>query len=175
MNKLPVLALALLLAACGGNEGIDLAGMYQVVTHTRNDASCDAAGPADDEYPYFQIKKDSMLGSEFLLMDPCESELPASCEDGGLFFALVFSIPVDDGWEGKASYSTGSGDPCTLTYQESSASMKDGTLTIEKRQWSEEVTVPEDQCDTEEADARGKSMPCTLYEVIEGNPIGQEG
>ena len=167
------LAIALILTTtltgCGGD--VDLTGLYSVTSHRVNQTSCTVEGEAVTDPAYFRIEKDDLFGQKYFTYQECTSTDPATCSGGGLF-GVLFSVAIDNGWSGQVSMSSGTGDPCSLSYGEHSAVFQDDdSLRIEIRVWGEEVTVPEADCGYEEAEARGTDMPCTHFEVVVGQPI----
>lgn len=161
------LALGVLLA-CGGSD-VDLSGIYRVTYHTQNQNDCSVEGAPVDEPAYFRMSEEELFGQTYFSMSECTSADEATCSGGGLFLGMIFSMPIDDGWKGETSLSSGSGDPCALTYSEASAVFQDDdSLRIEIRAWGEEITVAEGDCGYELAEDRGKSMPCQNFEVMAG-------
>lgn len=175
MKTPPTILLLVLVFGCGDSK-VDLTGMYQVTYHTQSDTDCSVEGAAVDEPAYFLMEEDEIFGRAYFSMSECETADEATCSGGGLFFGMIFSIPIDDGWKGQMSMSSGSGDPCALTYSEASAVFQeDDSLRVETRAWSEEVTVAEGECGTELAEARGTSMPCVNFEVMVGAEVVPSG
>jgi len=160
-----------LVFACGDSK-VDLSGMYSVTYHTQNQTDCNVEGEAVDEPAYFRMAEEELLGQKYFSLSECDSADEATCTGGGLFFGMIFSMPIDNGWKGKMSMSTGTGDPCALTYSEASAVFQeDDSLRIEVRAWSEEITVAEGECGYELAEERGTSMPCSNFEVMAGTDV----
>jgi len=175
MTKLAIsiMLIALALAACGdsGTDAADLVGVYQVTLHTRNEAACDVEGGAVTDYDYFQLLEDEFLGQPYLSFGECTSSDPASCTDGGLF-SSYFKVRGD--WVNELHSSSGGGSiSCYLGYVRGDLFPQgDGSLRFETRVYSEEdTTLSEEECNTDEAEARGDSMPCESYEAIEGVPV----
>ena len=161
--------LSILVAGCGGggSPAEDLVGMYQVTTHTENEASCDVQGAAVEEDPYFRLSAQDVFGYTVLVLDTCTSADPTSCTDLGVFSS--FNQQGGE-WVQEMSVSSGGGSygPCLLTWMRGTLSEAAGTVTIERRTYSEEDTLTEEECDPDTAEARGDSMPCTRYEVLAG-------
>jgi hypothetical protein len=169
--KIPLTILMTIATLSGCGSDVDLTGVYQVTRHTQNDSDCAVEGAAVDEPLYFSLAEEDLFGQEYFAYSECTSAEPSSCSGGGLF-GLIFSIAVDDGWRGEVSMSSGTGDPCMLSYGEHSAVFQDDdSMRIEMRMWGEEVTVSEADCDTDEAQDRGKDMACENYEVIVGTLV----
>lgn len=154
---------------CGSGE-VDLTGIYAVTYHTLGDADCQVEGATATDPPYFRLQRESLFGVEVFTYSTCDGATDETCADsGGVLFGLSFQQPVEDGWIGEVSASSGFGDPCLLTYSTSSALLQeDGTVRIVAKSYSEEVTVPEEQCGYELAEMKGSSMACSSHEVLVG-------
>jgi hypothetical protein len=160
------------MTAAGCSSRVDISGLYEVTAHTLNEASCDTEGAPVDEPPYFSIEKDEFFGQTFYVYNDCTSPSPDDCTGFGLF-GRSFTQPISDGWKGQVSTSSGSGGQCYLSFRQMSAVFQpDGSLRIEDRMWQEQAELSEDRCDTDEAEARGSSMPCAHFEVISGVLFG---
>jgi hypothetical protein len=171
MHKIVGLLLVSLLASCGGGQ-VDISGMYQTVHHTENETDCSVEGAEVTDPPYFLVSKQDFFGATLYSLSGCSSTNEADCQGGGLF-GMVFSMPISNGWKGESSMSSGNGDPCYLTYSETSAILDGESLTVEARSWGEEVTISEDKCNPDEASARNKNMPCDNFEVFRGNRLAE--
>lgn len=164
------LALGLLaLAAACGDGGPGIQGFYMTTSHTLNDQGCGGEGAAQSDPPYFRIVEESLFGVPVQVAESCTSEDEADCsESGDLGF---FSTRRDGGFVGEAFISSGGvgGAPCLLAYQLDRAVPEDDTIRIERRRFEEEdESLQDEACDTDEAEARGDSMPCVELEVLEG-------
>lgn len=157
-----------LVGACGGAP--DLEGIYQVTSHTLNEAGCDVEGPAAaDDYPYFSLRPDDFLGESLLAFGTCTGPTIEECEDFGLFSSF---LEIDGEWKMQISTASFAGT-CTLGYFiGSTLEQPDGSLRLEFRNYSEvDETLDADACDTDVADARGTDMPCDRYEVVVGTLV----
>ncbi len=171
MNARLTLLLLANLCACGDSK-VDLGGMYRLTYHTQNETDCTVEGSSVDEPAYFLMAEEELLGQKYYSLSECDSQDESTCSGGGLFFGMIFSMPIDNGWKGEMSMSSGSGDPCALTYSEARAVFQeDDSLRVEVRAWGEEITVGEDECGYELAEERGTGMPCTNFEVMIGEDI----
>ena len=169
--KTPMITLLTLAAMSGCGSDADLTGVYLMTSHTENLSDCTVEGAAVDEPTYFALEKEDLFGQEYFSYSECTSAELTSCSGGGLF-GLIFSIAIDNGWRGEVSMSSGSGDPCHLSYGEHSAVFQDDdSLRIEARVWGEEVTVSEADCHYDEAEDRGKDMPCESFQVLVGTLV----
>lgn len=168
MNARLALLLLANLCACGDSK-VDLSGMYLVTYHTQNESDCSVEGASVDEPAYFLMAEEDIFGQTYYSLGECESQDESTCSGGGLFLGMIFSKPIDNGWAGEMSMSSGSGDPCALTYSEAEAVFQDDdSLRVEVRAWGEETTVGEGECGYELAEERGTDMPCTNFEVMIG-------
>lgn len=159
-----------LLAACGGgSDGVDLTGMYRVDA-ALGSMPCGTDQPLATFPPFLKFAKDEFLGQEYFKYDGCQDEAGTDCgATGGLFTG--FFEPIDDGWRGVVTSSSGSGGPCSLSYFEQTAILKKSILVIDGSQFSETVQLPADQCEPEEAEKRGKDMPCEEHERFEATKL----
>lgn len=164
------LALGLLtLATACGDGGPNLQGFYMTTGHTLNDQGCGGEGADQSEPPYLRIVEEDLFGIPIQVAQSCTSEDEADCsESGDLGF---FATQRDGGFIGETFVASGGvgGAPCLLGYQLDRAVREDDTIRIERRRFEEEdETLQEDACSTDEAEARGDSMPCVELEVLEG-------
>ena len=156
-------------AACASDP--EIGGIYQTTVHTLNTMGCEE-GPPDGDNPYFQIKKQDLLGHIVYGFGTCTSADPGSCTDLGLF-SIAFTLPGENGWTGAtASASSDGSQMCSLGYSESSATLQaGGGVHVELRTYLQDVMLSPDACTTDEAERRGTSLPCTRYEKIEGTRV----
>jgi hypothetical protein len=97
-------------------------------------------------------------------------EAGTDCGSGGGLFSGFFE-PIDDGWRGVVTSSSGSGGRCSLSYFEQTAILKSTMLTIDASRFSDTVDLPEDKCEPEEAEKRGDEMPCAEHEHFEATQL----
>jgi hypothetical protein len=172
MKTLPAIILCAALAG-GCSDDVDISGLYQTSYHTQNTGDCATEGPAiTDDPPYFLIELSNFLGQEFYTFSECSSASETDCTGFGIF-GQSFTEPIDGGWRGEMSLASYSGDQCYLTFAHGQAILADdGTLRIEWRSYSEQATLSDDDCTAEEAGDRGDDMPCELFDVLVGQPVG---
>ena len=162
-------ALLLVIAACGGGGSTDLTGMYRVDVAIGS-APCGVDGPLAMAPAFVKFAKDEFLGQSYFKYDGCTDEAGTDCgSTGGLFTG--FFEPISNGWKGVVTSSSGSGGQCALTYFEQTAILKDLTLVIDASTFSDTVALPDDKCEPEEAETRGKDMPCEEHERIEATKL----
>jgi hypothetical protein len=125
------------LAACGLDD-IDLGGVYQV-TSAVGSAPCGTDEPIAFA-PFVHFERRELAGSPFYAFDGCAEAQAANCTAVGGFIGGFFE-PIDDGWLGFASFSSGGGDAgdCRLGVTEQTAIRDGATLTIEVRTFEDTV------------------------------------
>lgn len=158
------LALAVLGAACGSDE-IDLSGVYRVDSAVGS-APCGADEPISYA-PFVKFQKDDFFGATLFTYEGCTDESGTSCQSmGGLFGG--FAEPIDDGWRGVLSSSSGGGPlDCALGFTQQTAILKGSALTIEVSSHFDTVMgLSEEQCSPEEAESRGTELPCEEHELV---------
>ena len=160
----------LVLAACGGGSGgIDLTGMYRVDVAIGS-KPCGTDQPLTTIAPFLKFAKDEFLGQDFFKYDGCQDAAGTDCGSTGGLFSGFFE-PIDDGWKGVVTSSSGAGGSCSLSYFEQTAVLKNMILVIDGSQFEDTVQLPDAQCEPEEAEKRNKDMPCVEHERIEATPL----
>jgi hypothetical protein len=157
---------ALLLAACGSDAAIE--GIYQTTYETSNQQGC-TEGPMMIMKPFFQIKKNSILGQTVYTFEFCDSMDATTCT--GALAGAILSESIDNGWRGIVSISSSSGGSCTLEYIVASAVLSGSKLRAELKTYSDSVMLDSAQCTAQEAKARGTSLPCKSFDVVEGTRV----
>ena len=162
--------LLVIAAACGGGDsGTDLTGMYRVDLAIGS-KPCGVDQPLAMAPAFLKFAKDEFLGQSYFKYDGCTDEAGTDCNmTGGLFSG--FFEPISNGWKGVVTSSSGSGGQCALTYFEQTAILKNLTLVVDGSSFSDTVTLSEDQCEPEEAEKRGKDMPCEEHERYEATKL----
>jgi hypothetical protein len=155
----------LVLSACGGGSGTDLTGIYRVDLAVGS-MPCGADEPLPTIPPFLKFAKDEFLGQSYFKYDGCQDEAGTDCGTAGGLFSGFFE-PISDGWRGVVTSSSGSGGQCALSYFEQTAILKKGALVIDGSSFRDQVELPEDKCEPDEAERRGDSMPCAEHEHIE--------
>jgi len=176
MKSLGLLVLVSLACACGGggdSELAALAGFYQTTKHTLNEEGCEAEGPDVDGMPYFELVLEDLLGTSYLAFGSCDSADQSSCSSGGIFNSWL-NIDGAILHEIQASSFSGETGPCNMSITQGVLSAVGDSVSMRKRTYREEDdTLTEEQCNLDEAEARGTSMPCTRYEIIEGTRLSE--
>ena len=167
MTRSLLVLIALVVAAGGCHDDVDLTGMYEVTSNVAsspcgNDVAV-TGGPA-----FLKFHKDDFLGTSYFAYDECMDALGTTCSSaGGLFGGLP--EPLADGWRGRASSSSHSGTNCVLSYDETTARLNGSHLVVEHTLYSDAVDLPEAQCTTDEAEKRGTKMGCADHARIEAS------
>lgn len=160
------LVLALLAACGGGDDGVDLAGVYMVTTDVSS-APCGMDMPTPMAPAYLHFKKDNLLGAAVWTYEGCSDAGATMCDSSGGFFAE----PIANGWKGVETSYSFSGTECYLFYDESTALLTNKMLVIEAGTWGDMPALDEAHCTTDEAEKRGKTMPCETHEHIEATKL----
>ena len=103
--------------------------------------------------------------ADYFAVSECKDAEATMCSGGGLFSGLF--EPIDNGWRGVASTSSGLGGKCVLGYDETTAKLNGSHLVIESARYSDDTDRPEADCTTDKAEALGKTMPCEAHELID--------
>jgi hypothetical protein len=165
---LVVVLAVLALAACSGPP--DIAGFYQVASIESAVDACDGGAAPDPAPSHFLVRKDSFFGTTIYQLDLCDDGDRAACQGNGGGGGFVFE-EIDDGYRGEVSgYSGTPEDGCLLFYTDLRATLIDGTLTWSRYQYAEDGASGDD-CTTDEAAARGASMPCAGYLLVSGPAV----
>lgn len=161
-------ALLLALAACSDN--VDLTGVYRV------DRAVGSAPCGTDEPIEFaavvKFEEMELFGQEYFAYSGCTDESATECTSiGGLFEG--FFEPIDDGWLGRSSFSSGGGgSECLLGITRQTAILKGSALTIEATDREESVPgLTEEACSPDTAEQRGDAMPCVRHELVEATKL----
>jgi hypothetical protein len=161
--------LALALVGCGGSDGIDLGGMYQVTADVAS-APCGADQPVMMPPAYIKFESSDLFGAKLFSYASCTDAAGTMCDGvGGLFGS--FSEPIDNGWRGIESYYSTSGTLCTLGYSERTAILTGSMLVIEDTRYRDSPMLDEAHCTTDEAEKRGTTMPCEMHEHVEATRL----
>ena len=156
-------AAAAVAAACGGD--VDLTGVYRVDRAVAS-MPCGEDQPVMNPPAFLKFSKGDFFGTPFFSYDECTDAAATDCTSGGGLLGGFFE-PFDDGWSGHSSSSSGFGGSCTLRIDDQTATLRGDVIDIEARVFSEEdVALPSDRCQPEEAEARGDTMPCISHEQI---------
>ncbi|MBL9013107.1 MAG: hypothetical protein JNL83_02965 [Myxococcales bacterium] len=156
------LVLVALLAGCG-DDPIDLSGTYQVQSHVGS-SPCGTDTPVTMPAAYLKLEKMNFIADYFDVAE-CKDAAGTDCQSGGLFSGLF--EPVDNGWRGVATTSSGLGGRCVLGYIEDTAILNGSHLVVEHHRYTDDTDRPESECTTDKAEELGTSMPCEEHEKIE--------
>jgi hypothetical protein len=161
------LLVVLLLAGCSSD--VDLTGMYMVTGDVAS-SPCGADQPVAMAPAYLKFSTSEAFGAKIVSYDTCTDAAGTMCDSsGGLFGG--FSEPIDNGWRGIESYDSVSGTLCTLGYTERTAILTGKMLVIEENQYTDSPMLDEAHCTTDEAEKRGKTMPCDMHERVEATRL----
>lgn len=155
---------AAVISACGGGDGSDLEGTYEVTKHTLNDGSCDAEGPeVTGGETHFKLEMGELFGFPILQYFPCTSA--TECED----IADFLFTKMHGDWVMQVTSSYELNDECNLEESTGSLSGTDLGVAIEIKS-SQAVVTPSggEECDPDLVDTYQDQMMCTEYEVVEG-------
>lgn len=166
MTRFLVLLLASALAACG-SEPPDITGLYMTTAHEASETGCSGGAAPDDSPPYFRIEEREVLGVPYRTRSDCQDTEPGSCSGGG----GILVEETDDGYRGDAYIAAGDESACSLIYSSYQAVLDGDELRHETFTYSESGAIS--PCTTDEAEARKDEMPCTSYETIVGNRVGE--
>lgn len=159
------IGLLLVVAACG-SDSVDLTGVYQVESAVGSQP-CGTDEPLEFS-PFLKFSEEELFGTPFYSYEGCADETAAECESVGGLFGSFFE-PIDDGWLGRSSFSSGGGDQtCFLGVTRQTAILKGSALTIEGESHQEEFDgLSLEECSPEEAERREADMPCTEHSLVE--------
>src|SRR5262249_8690841 len=149
--------LTLLLAACGSD--VDISGVYNTTYETSNPQGC-TEGPMMIRKPFFQAKKQEILGQSLFTVSFCDTMDTGTCSTS-LGGAVLPQRP-DDGYTGRVGIA-GGGPTSTLGYIRAAAPLPGGKLRVEVKIYGGDVPLTADQCTTQEAESRGTSLPCKTF------------
>ncbi len=162
-------ALLALLAACGSDD-VDLTGLYRVDSAIGSEP---CGSDATIEHPPFvQFAEMELFGTPYFGYAGCTDETATDCESiGGLIGG--FFEPIDNGWLGRSSFSSGGGGgECLLGIVRQTALLRGASLTIEASGYEElAVGLTEEQCSPDEAEQRGEAMPCVKHSLVEATKL----
>lgn len=151
-------------AACG-TDSADLSGVYRVESAVGS-VTCETDA-AIEFAAFVRFTEQELLGQPFYAYDGCTDETATECSSiGGLLGG--FFEPIDDGWLGRSSFSSGGGGgTCSLGVTRQTAILKGATLTIEATSHQDDVEgLSVDDCSPAEAERREDEMPCTGHQLV---------
>jgi hypothetical protein len=164
VHKTIALFFCFFLAACGGDNGSDFVGTYQVTKHTLNDAACDTEGPeVTDGETHFKLEMGEFFGFPILQYFPCSSA--TECDDVADF---AFAKLRGD-WVIQATSSYEYGGECHLGEVIGSLDGTELGVSIEEKTSEASITPSGgEECDPDLVEKYQEQMQCTEYEVVEG-------
>ncbi len=161
---------AFLALGVGCSDDVDLTGIYHV---DRAVGSEPCGTDTTIEFaPFVRFSQMEFLGQDFFAYEGCADESATECSSiGGLTGG--FFEPIDDGWLGRSSFSSGGGDLiCLLGTSRQTAILDGSTLVIESIDHQEEVPgLTAEQCSPDEAEQRGDAMPCVSHSIVEATRL----
>jgi len=155
-----------LLAACGTDE-VDLTGVYRVDADV-GASPCGADQPLAMPPPFLKFAKEEFIGTEYYSMQTCSDQAATNCSGGGLF-GDSFAEPIDGGWRGVVTASSGDTTMCILSYTNQTAKLTGTMLVVDSETHSEDTMGTE--CSPEEAERRNTKMPCIDHERIDATRL----
>ncbi|MGE0549995.1 MAG: hypothetical protein AB7O24_14740 [Kofleriaceae bacterium] len=162
-----ILVLAVVLAGC--SDDVDLTGIYRVDLHVGS-SPCGNDQPVVNGVAYLSFHQEELFGQDYFAYDECTDAAATDCPGGGGIFGGFYE-PIDGGWLGRASSSAGFGGTCGLSYMEQTAILNGNVLVFELARYQDEVDLPDEDCEPEQAEDRGDSMPCIEHERVEATKI----
>jgi len=156
------LLLVAVLAGCG-DDPVDLSGTYEVQSHVAS-TPCGTDVPVMMPALYLKLEKMNFIADYFDVAE-CKDAAATDCQPGGLLSGLF--EPIDGGWRGVATTSSGVGGSCILGYLETTAKLNGSHLVVESTQYRDSSGRPEAECTTDKAEELGKKMPCAEHEQID--------
>lgn len=163
------MALCLCVAACG-TDSIDLSGVYRVDRAVGSE-TCETDETIEFA-AFVKFSEQELFGQPFFAYDGCTDETATECSSiSGLLGG--FFEPIDDGWLGRSSFSSGGGEStCLLGVTRQTAILKGSAMTIEATSHQDEVEgLSVDECSPEEAERREDDMPCSGHQLVEATKL----
>lgn len=160
-----------LLAACG-TDSVDLTGVYRVESAVGSE-TC-GVDEAIEFAPFVRFTEQEIFGQPFFAYDGCTDDTATQCSAiGGLLGG--FFEPIDGGWLGRSSFSSGGGEGsiCSLGVSRQTAILEGGALTIETTNHQDDVDegLSVEDCSPEEAERRETEMPCTGHTLVQATRL----
>lgn len=162
--SLALVALVALAGGCSDEPPSPLVGVWQVTTHTHNDAACDAPGPAVTTPPFIKLSEASLLGAVYVERVDCTTA--TTCDESGGLFGELYGEEIAGGLRGSVYVASGDGTRCVLAASRHDAVIAaDGTLRLERRRFEGRDLVGL-ACTTDEAEQLLATLPCAELEVM---------
>jgi hypothetical protein len=158
-----LLAIAALAAGCS-DDPIDLTGIYEVQSQVGS-SPCGADMPVMMPAAYLKFHKEKFF-ADYFAFDECTDAAGTDCESSGGVFSGLFE-PIDNGWRGVVTSSSGLGGRCVLSYTLDSALLNGSHLVVEHHRYTDQTDRPEAECTTDKAEELGDTMPCEEHELID--------
>lgn len=147
--------------ASGCSSTVDLGGVYRVDANVVS-APCGNDQPVATPPAALQLIADETFG---FVYTRCTDEAGTMCARPNPY-TDSFPEPIDDGWRGIVT-TAGGGTTCTLEYAEQSATLHGTLLVVEITTYRDNLDGSTVTCSPDEAERRGRSMPCTAHERLE--------
>ena len=161
--------LVVALAACGGSDGVDLSGVYQVSSDVGS-MPCGTDMPVMMAPAYLHFAQMKLLNQTYYTYEGCSDAAATMCDgSGGLLTA--FTEPTSNGWKGEVTGWSGSNGTCEISYELRTAIAKGKQLSIDVEDHMGTVMVPDAQCTDQEAKQQGPMLSCTAHEHIEATKL----
>jgi hypothetical protein len=156
--------IALVLVAGCSDDPVDLTGIYEVQTHVGS-SPCGNDVAVVMPVAFLKFHKEKFI-ADYFAFDECKDAAGTDCPVGGGLFSGLFE-PIDDGWKGVATTSSGSGGRCILGFLETTAKLNGSHMVVESVRHSDDTDRPDADCTTDKAEELGKSMPCEEHERLD--------
>ena len=156
--------LALVVLAGCSDDPIDLTGAYEIQSHVAS-SPCGADMDVMNGGKFLVFHKEMFI-ADYFVYDECMDAAGTMCTSSGGLFEGLFE-PIDGGWKGVATTSSGTGGRCILSYLETTAKLNGSRMVVESNRYSDDTDRPDAECTTDKAEELGDKMPCEEHEHIE--------
>lgn len=160
--------LLLVVAIAGCSDDVDLAGTYRVDADVESQP-CGVDQPVAVSFAALVFTKSDLFGAELYSYKLCTDAAATECMAVDVF-GTAFSEPIDRGWRGVVTATSGVAPSCTLSYTEQTAVLDGPALVIESHRYAGVVETAE-LCTTDEASRRNTSMSCDRHERIDATKL----
>lgn len=150
---------------CGGDDTVDLTGVYEVEVHVVSADTCDDPVAVEDGLPYVKFSEEDIFGVPFYQWNYCQDAGGAECEEQSGF--TLYGEPIEGGWESRITFAFPSSTECGMGMTRSTAVLEGDALRIDTRQFVDTVAVGPEDCTLELVEERAEQMPCVNLEQID--------